>query len=61
MIAYCPLEYLEPPVRPKQPVVESKTEEVKPQIGREETELNYVIMAFIAGVIVLAVSDTMKA
>jgi hypothetical protein len=61
MIAYCPLEDLEPPVRPKQPVVESKTEEVKPQIGREETELNYVIMAFIAGVIVLAVSDTMKA
>ena len=61
MIAYCPLDDLEPPVRPKQPVVESKTEEVKPQIGREETELNYVIMAFIAGVIVLAVSDTMKA
>jgi hypothetical protein len=61
MIAYCPLEDLEPPVRPKQPVVESKTEEVKPLIGREETELNYVIMAFIAGVIVLAVSDTMKA
>ncbi len=61
MIAYCPLEDLEPPVRPKQPVVESKTEEVKPLIGREETELNYVIMAFIAGVIVLAVSDTMRA
>jgi hypothetical protein len=61
MIAYCPLEDLEPPVRPKQPVVESKTEEVKPLIGHEETELNYVIMAFIAGVIVLAVSDTMKA
>ncbi len=61
MIAYCPLEDLEPPVRPKQPVVESKTEEVKPLIGREETELNYVIMAFIAGVILLAVSDTMKA
>lgn len=61
MIAYCPLEDLEPPVRPKQPVVESKTEEVKPLIGREETELNYVIMAFIAGVIMLAVSDTMKA
>ena len=61
MIAYCPLEDLEPPVRPKQPVAESKTEEVKPLIGREETELNYVIMAFIAGVILLAVSDTMKA
>jgi hypothetical protein len=61
MIAYCPLEDLEPPVRPKQSVVESKTEEVKPQVGREETELNYVIMAFIAGVIILAVSDSIRA
>jgi hypothetical protein len=62
MIAYCPLEELEPPVRQQKPVVKSKTEEApKPLIGREETELNYVIMAFIAGVIVLAVSDTMKA
>jgi len=61
MIAYCPLEELEPPARPKSPVVEAKTEEVKPQIGREETELNYVIMAFIVGVLVLAVSDTIRA
>ena len=58
MIAYCPLEELEPPVRQPKPVVKSKTEEVKPQIGREETELNYVIMAFIVGVVLLAVSDT---
>jgi len=41
--------------------MESKTEEVKPQVGREETELNYVIMAFIAGVIILAVSDSIRA
>ena len=61
MIAYCPLEDLDPPVRPKVPVVEKKTEEVKPQLGREETELNYVIMAFIAGVIMLAVSDSIRA
>lgn len=61
MIAYCPLEELEPPVRQPKPVVKSKTEEVKPQIGREETELNYVIMAFIAGVVILAVSDTIRA
>jgi hypothetical protein len=40
--------------------VKSKTEEVKPQIGREETELNYVIMAFIVGVVLLAVSDTVR-
>lgn len=61
MIAYCPLEDLEPPIRPKQPVVESKTIEVKPRIGREETELNYVVMAFIVGVLILAVTDSMKA
>ena len=61
MIAYCPLEDLEPPIRPKQPVVESKTIEVKPQVGREETELNYVVMAFIVGVLILAVTDSMKA
>lgn len=58
MIAYCPLEDLEPPVRQREPVVKSKTEEV---IGREETELNYVIMAFIVGVVLLAVSDTIRA
>ncbi len=56
MIAYCPLEELEPPVRQQKPVVK----EVKPQIGREETELNYVIMAFIVGVVLLAVSDTIR-
>jgi len=61
MIAYCPLEELEPPVRQQKPVVKPKTEEAKPQIGREETELNYVIMAFIAGVVLLAVSDTIRA
>jgi hypothetical protein len=61
MIAYCPLEELDPPIRPKQPVVEPKTEEVKPWIGHEETELNYVIMAFIVGVMLLAVSDSIRA
>jgi len=57
MIAYCPLEELEPPVRQQKPVVK----EVKPLIGLEETELNYVIMAFIAGVVILAVSDVIRA
>jgi len=41
-------------------MTETKTEEVKPQIGREETELNYVIMSFIIGVIILAVSDSIR-
>ena len=60
MIAYCPLEDLDPPSRPKReevPIVR----DVKPQIGLEETELNYVIMAFIAGVMILAVSDSIRA
>jgi hypothetical protein len=61
MIAYCPLEELDPPVRQPEPVVKSRTVEVKPEIGREETELNYVIMAFIAGVVLLAVSDSIRA
>lgn len=63
MIAYCPLEDLEPPVRPKsQPVAEPTPEKVKkPLVGREETEMNYVVMAFIVGVLVLAISDSMKA
>ena len=62
MIAYCPLEDLEPPVRQQEVVAaEPKSEPVKPQVGREETELNYVIMAFIAGVVLLAVSDTIRA
>ena len=61
MIAYCPLEELEPPVRQQKPVVKSVVEEVKPEIGHEETELNYVIMGFIVGVVVLAVSDSLRA
>jgi hypothetical protein len=61
MIAYCPLEELEPPVRQQEVVTEAKAEPVKPQVGREETELNYVIMAFIVGVVALAVSDSIRA
>ena len=61
MIAYCPLEDLEPPVRQQVSVAEQKAEPVKPQVGREETELNYVIMAFIVGVVILAVSDSIRA
>jgi hypothetical protein len=59
MIAYCPLEDLDPPVRQQKPVVEPEVEE--PSIGLEETELNYVVMAFIVGVIALAVSDSIRA
>ena len=60
MIGYCPLEDLEPSMiqQPPAAVVEPKT--VK-DIGLEETECNYVVMAFIVGVLFLAVSDSIRA
>jgi hypothetical protein len=61
MIAYCPLEDLDPPVKQQKPVAELDVEEKKQEIGREETELNYVVTAFIIGVIALAVSDSIRA
>jgi hypothetical protein len=60
MIGCCPLEDLEPPVRREQPVVAKKAE-VKPEAGLEESECNYVVMAFIVGVLFLAVSDSIRA
>jgi len=47
-------------VRREQPVVTKKAE-TKPQTGLEETECNYVVMAFIVGVLFLAVSDSIRA
>jgi len=60
MIGYCPLEELEPPTR-QQPVVKPRVEEAKSVVGLEETECNYVVMAFIVGVLFLAVSDSIRA
>jgi len=59
MIAYCPLEEIEPPPPRQQVVVSEKPE--KGPLGDEDTELNYVIIAFIVGVIILAVSDSIRA
>ena len=59
MIAYCPLEEVEPPTRHQKVVEEPVAKE--PTVGREETEMNYVIMGFIVGVIILAVSDSIRA
>lgn len=61
MIAYCPLDEVEPPIKKQRAVEKIQPEDVKPQVGREETELNYVVMAFIVGVIILAVSDSIRA
>jgi hypothetical protein len=63
MIGYCPLEDLEPPQKQQvavTPVVEPKVE-TNVLKGLEDTECNYVVMAFIVGVLFLAVSDSIRA
>lgn len=61
MIGYCPLEDLEPPmVQQREPVVTKQVVQT-PIKGIEETECNYVVMAFIVGVLFLAVSDSIRA
>jgi len=59
MIAYCPLEDLEP-LPQRRPEVAVAPQKPQPEQGDEDTELNYVILAFIVGVVMLAVSDSMK-
>jgi hypothetical protein len=58
MIAYYPLEELEPPKPQPESVV---TPEPVKKTGTEESELNYVVIAFIVGVVALAVSDAIRA
>jgi hypothetical protein len=58
MIAYYPLEELEPPKQQPESVVTPKP--VK-KTGLEESELNYIVMAFIIGVVALAISDAIRA
>ena len=55
------MEELEPPVRQQQPVVKPEVESKPVVTGLEETECNYVVMAFIVGVLFLAVSDSIRA
>jgi len=60
MIGYCPLD--EDPIerpRPSREVSVPVQEKVKNSTGRgEDTECNYVVLFFIAGVIALAIMDT---
>tara|TARA_B110000495_G_C23025749_1_gene609531 strand:- start:1201 stop:1377 length:177 start_codon:yes stop_codon:yes gene_type:complete len=58
MIAYYPLEELEPPEKIPEP---TDTQKIVAQVGTEESELNYIVIAFIVGVIALAVSDAIRA
>lgn len=62
------MEELEPPVQQRAPAEKPKAEPQakrvatsQPQLGNEETECNYVVMAFIVGVLFLAVSDSIRA
>jgi hypothetical protein len=61
MIGYCPLD--EDPIerpRPLQQVSVPVQEKGKNSTGRgEDTECNYVVLFFIAGVIALAIMDTL--
>jgi hypothetical protein len=55
MIGYCPLE--------EDPPVVHQLEVRRPQLerepsGPEETECNYLVLAFILGVVVLAATDS---
>jgi hypothetical protein len=65
MVGYCPLDELEDPA-PPQPaprprVAPPPRRRVAPaRRSVEETECNYVVMFFIVGVIVLALSDNIK-
>ena len=61
MIGYCPLD--EDPIerpRPSREVSVPVQEKSKISTGRgEDTECNYVVLFFIAGVIALAIMDTL--
>jgi hypothetical protein len=59
MIAYYPLEELDPPKQEQLETAEIKNDDIKNSF--EESELNYVVIAFIVGVIALAISDTIRA
>ncbi len=58
MIGYCPIEE-EPPVR-LPPRVRGPPRRHEAEKRREDTETNYVVLFFIAGVLTLAAMDSVK-
>ena len=58
MIGYCPLDE-EPPVRRVRRTGPVKSRPVQTP-GPEASECNYVVMFFIVGVLILAVTDSMQ-
>jgi len=60
-IAWYPLEPDEPPRRPPPPpVVEDVPSTVKTFFQNETSECNYLVLVFVAGVLLLAFTDAMK-
>lgn len=59
MIGYCPLEEEAPPRIPQMRAPSAKPGPAK-QARMEDTETNYVVLFFIAGVFALAAMDSMK-
>ena len=55
MIGYCPLEDVAPPIK-----IEPAVIEVPQKINKEDTECNYLVMFFVVGVLVLAITDNMR-
>ena len=55
MIGYCPIEDIDQPVK-----VEPKVIETPHKINKEDTECNYLVMFFVIGVLVLAITDNMR-
>ncbi len=66
MIGYCPLDE-EPIERPSwsqeelipQPRVARRRREITSFLGEDDTECNFLVMFFIAGVITLAIMDSL--
>jgi hypothetical protein len=59
MIGYCPIEE-EMPVRLPPPRVRGPPQSYGEEKRREDTETNYVVLFFIAGVLALAAMDSVK-
>ena len=62
MIAYYPLEYDEPPKPPPPPptIPVQPTSSLSKIFDGETTECNYLVFAFIIGVLFLAFTDSMR-
>jgi hypothetical protein len=59
MITYYPLED-DPPIKKEVPIVSPLSPLPKNVFTEETTECNYIVMAFVIGVLFLALTDSIK-